>query len=137
LVGPALAPANNGNWQTLSRWARMLDGHCRTRIGTGWNGEDCDLLVALHARRSAGAVQAFREAHPDRPLVLVLTGTDLYRDIDHDPAARRSLALADHLVVLQPCGPMALPPALRARCHVIFQSARRLKPAPRAARRLR
>ena len=57
-------------------------------------------MIALHARRSAASVAAWRAAHPQRPLVLVLTGTDLYRDIDSDADAQRSLQLADRLVVL-------------------------------------
>lgn len=137
LVGPAPASANNGNGQTLSRWARMLAGHCRIRTAQRWDGEDCDLLVALHARRSAESVQAFRAAHPGRPLVVVLTGTDLYGDLAHDEAAKRSLQLADRLVVLQPLGVMALPPELRARCHVIFQSATALPRASAPPDRLR
>jgi putative glycosyltransferase (TIGR04348 family) len=126
VASPALAAANNGNWQTASRWARMLASDFHAHIVPIWQGEDCAALIALHARRSAASVAAFAQAHPTRPLVVVLTGTDLYRDIRSDAAAQRSLALATHLVTLQGEGPAELPPALRAKCHVIYQSARRL-----------
>ena len=86
IVSPALAEANNGNWHTASRWARMLRNHCRIGIAPRWNGEPYDLLIALHARRSAPSIEAWSAAHPTRPLVVVLTGTDLYRDIRVDPA---------------------------------------------------
>ena len=32
LVTPALATANNGNWQTAQRWARMLAGDYEVRL---------------------------------------------------------------------------------------------------------
>ena len=126
IVSPALADANNGNWHTASRWARMLGKHCRIGIAQRWDGAPCDLLIALHARRSAPSIDAWSEAHPSRPLVVVLTGTDLYRDIRTDASARRSLQQATHLVVLQEQGVLELEPALRAKCRVIYQSAPKL-----------
>lgn len=130
IVTPALADANNGNWQTARRWARLLSGHYAVRLARAWpdrgtTDDGTDILIALHARRSADSVAAWAQAHPDRPLVLALTGTDLYRDIRSDPAAQRSLALAHRLIVLQELGPQSLPEAHRARCHVVFQSATR------------
>jgi putative glycosyltransferase (TIGR04348 family) len=131
IVSPALAAANNGNWHTAWRWSRMLAGNCRTAISTQWtpeaNGADCAALIALHARRSAASVDAFARAYPQRPLIVVLTGTDLYRDIRIDSTAQRSLQQASHLVVLQGQGVEELEPALRAKCSVIYQSAPRLR----------
>ncbi|UUZ54987.1 glycosyltransferase [Massilia sp. H-1] len=60
--------------------------------------------------------------------MLVLTGTDLYRDIASDSAARASLRHATDLVVLQEAGLAALPPGLAARPHVIYQSAPAVQP---------
>lgn len=125
IVSPALADANNGNWQTAWRWSRLLAGHYRTRIVKDWQGgqsEEAVALLALHARRSAGSIQAWAQAHPGRGLAVVLTGTDLYRDIQTDASAQRSLALAQQLVVLQAQGPQALPPEYRDKTRVIFQS---------------
>lgn len=79
-------------------------------------------MIALHARRSAASMVAWRHAYPARPLLLVLTGTDLYRDIEHDASAQRSLELADGLVVLNQLGPQRLPEATRGRCSVLLQS---------------
>jgi putative glycosyltransferase (TIGR04348 family) len=131
IVSPASARENNGNWQTASRWRRHLARDYRVTIGPGWHAEDAvpDLLIALHARRSAAALAAFSDAHPARPTLLVLTGTDLYRDIHDDAAAQGSLARARALVVLQPRGLDELPDAVRAKTHVIYQSAPRLRPA--------
>ena len=43
------------------------------------------------------------------PLVVALTGTDLYGDIHTSPEAQTSLDLATRLVVLQPMGIRELP----------------------------
>jgi putative glycosyltransferase (TIGR04348 family) len=131
IVSPASARENNGNWQTASRWRRHLARDYRVTIGPDWQPNDDvpDLLIALHARRSAAALAAFTDAHPDRPALLVLTGTDLYRDIHEDAAARASLDRARALVVLQPRGLDELPAAVRPKAHVIYQSAPRLAPA--------
>ena len=90
-------------------------------------------MIALHARRSAGSIAAF--AATGKPLAVVLTGTDLYRDIRSDGAARKSLSLATRLVVLQAQGIEELPAPLRPRARVIYQSARALSPARPRARR--
>jgi putative glycosyltransferase (TIGR04348 family) len=98
---------------------------------------DADVLIALHARRSHAAVAAWRRRHPERPIVLALTGTDLYGDIPaRDADALASLAAADRLVVLQEQGIEALPARMRSRARVVFQSAPALLPRPRAARHL-
>lgn len=128
IITPALADANTGNWHTAARWARFLRARYRVRVLKAWNGEAADALIALHARRSADSIAAFAQRHPDRPLIVVLTGTDLYRDIRTDAAAQRSLALASRLVVLQERAPDALPAAVRGKAVVIYQSAPRLAP---------
>ena len=138
IVTPALAPANSGNWQTARRWARMLSAAYRVtpRCALAVGGDE-DLMIALHARRSAASVRAWRQAFASRPLLLVLTGTDLYRDIDSDADAQRSLALADALVVLNSLGPQRLPEALRAKCHVVLQSCTARRTLPKTGRHLR
>jgi putative glycosyltransferase (TIGR04348 family) len=127
IVSPASARENNGNWQTASRWMRILAGLGRVKVTVAqdWTAAQAapDLLIALHARRSAAALAAFAAAHPDRPSILVLTGTDLYRDIHEDATARASLDHATALVVLQPQGLEELGPAARAKARVIYQSA--------------
>ncbi|MDI9330468.1 MAG: selenoneine biosynthesis selenosugar synthase SenB [Alphaproteobacteria bacterium] len=125
IVTPALADANNGNWQTARRWSRMLSGTCRVHLLSRWPDEEApelDVLLALHARRSASSIAAWAERHPKRPLIVALTGTDLYRDILTDASAQRSLQLANRLVVLQEAGPLELTEPLRAKCRVVFQS---------------
>ncbi|WP_042879390.1 selenoneine biosynthesis selenosugar synthase SenB [Cupriavidus necator] len=135
IISPALRKANNGNWQTASRWSRFLRADYDVLLAAEWpsGGERAALpdgMIALHARRSADSIARFAAACPDRPLVAVLTGTDLYRDIHCDESARRSLDLATHLVVLQDEGPAELSPRHRAKCRVIYQSAPASAPGP-------
>lgn len=135
---PALAEANNGNWQTARRWAGFLRAAYRVDVVGSWAAGDIQaghsLMIALHARRSAPSIAAWRTAHPQRPLLLVLTGTDLYRDIDTDAAAQHSLEVADTLVVLNELGAQRLPAALRAKTQVLLQSCPARKPDQRKAR---
>jgi putative glycosyltransferase (TIGR04348 family) len=99
-------------------------------VASEYGGRPCDVLVALHARKSAPSVERFHDEHPDRPIVLALTGTDLYDEIRTSPDARRSLELATRLIVLQPAGLAELSEALRTKARVIIQSAERpLRPA--------
>ena len=123
LVTPARAGSQHGNRVTAERWAELLRelGHT-VALTTAWSGGPADVLVALHARRSAAAVRGFRAAHPDRPVVLALTGTDLYADLAESGEAQESLRTADALVVLQDRAYDVLDPALHPRVHVVHQS---------------
>jgi putative glycosyltransferase (TIGR04348 family) len=85
-------------------------------------------MIALHARRSFDSIARYAEAFPERPLVVVLTGTDVYRDIQSNANAKRSLELATRLVVLQEMALNELSPRLRAKSSVIYQSAPRIEP---------
>jgi len=122
IVTPASADANSGNWRTAQRWSGFLADDYRVRVVQEWRDGDEALMIALHARRSAPSIFAWRARHPSRPLLLVLTGTDLYRDIAIDGDAQRSLVLADRLVVLNERGPRALPARFRPKASVLLQS---------------
>jgi putative glycosyltransferase (TIGR04348 family) len=137
LVTPALAEANNGNWQTARRWAGMLSRAYRVHLTTAWTGGDEALMIALHARHSAASAAAWREQRPAAPLVVVLTGTDLYRDIETDARAQASLRAADRLVVLNEIGGRALPAAVRAKACVLLQSCTVRRPLAKTPRHLR
>lgn len=129
IVTPAAAGVRNGNRNTAQRWAGFLRKmRHRVRVQTEWDGKQADLMLALHARRSHSSIKRFSRLYPDLPLVVVLTGTDLYRDIQNDRDAQESLRLASCLVVLQEMGLAELSPELRAKAHVVHQSARALKP---------
>src|SRR5258708_4083327 len=133
IVTPGTRNANNGNWRTAARWAEMLRDRFRIIVQTQWDGTAADALIALHARRSAASVERFGERAPGRRIAVVLTGTDLYRDLPGSAEARRSIDLADRLVVLQEDALRLLDGRWRAKAQVIFQSAHPL--APRRKRR--
>ncbi len=124
LVTPAGPTPRTGNRISGNRWARILraSGHRVTALDR-YERERCDLLIALHARRSHPSIRQFHELHPDKPIVVVLTGTDLYRDIHEDEDSRESLRLATRLVVLQRKGLDELSPELHEKTRVIYQSA--------------
>jgi putative glycosyltransferase (TIGR04348 family) len=128
IVTPAPAGSRAGNRVTALRWARILRslGH-RVTVTSADDPPRCDILIALHARRSAAAIARFRRDNPTSPLVVALTGTDLYRDIQTSRPAQRSLALADRLVLLQEDGASFLPASVQDKVCVIYQSA----PPPR------
>ena len=143
IVCPASRDDNNGNWRTAERWARLIDPDWASAVVSI---RDCladpaimaraDVLVALHAKRSAAAIDAWCAAR-DSPVVVVMTGTDLYRDILIDTHAQGSLAVAARLVVLQPLGLAQLPERWRDKARSIMQSTALRRPARRAARHLR
>jgi putative glycosyltransferase (TIGR04348 family) len=137
VVTPYLAAANNGNWRTATRWARLFSPNYQAIVQSAdvpFAGADRDgaiAMIALHARRSRPAIAAWREARPGRALIVALTGTDLYRDLPAgDADTRASIADADRLIVLQADAPNFVPRTDRGKTDVVFQSARALAPWP-------
>ena len=132
IVTPYLADANNGNWRTAHRWQQLLQKHYKIIVQSAWPLQptrDVDALIVLHALRSADAARKFHAQHPDKPLIVTLTGTDLYRDLKQSSAAIETIALADALIVLQEDAITHVPREFRHKTHVIYQSAAPLKPA--------
>ncbi len=136
MVTPAPAHSRKGNRITAVRWARILRGLGHgVRVVQEYRDEPCALLIALHARRSYPSLVRYRARYPGGPLVLALTGTDLYKDLRSSDDARHALSLASRFVTLQGLAAEELPPALREKVHVIPQSVRPAGKAPRSNRR--
>lgn len=128
LITPAKPQSKAGNRTTAVRWARILRnlGH-RVRVAVDYAQESADLMVALHAWRSAKSIAAFRQRYPHRPLIVALTGTDLYRfSHSHPEVTLHSMALADALVGLHDSVCEAIPNEFREKLHVVYQSAQPL-----------
>lgn len=124
LVTPAGPRSRFGNRITARRWAAVLRslGH-RVAVRTAWDGASADALIALHAWRSAASINRFRARFPARPLIVALTGTDIYGFLHMEPeTTRRSLECADVLVGLHDLVGEALPPEFRDRVRVVHQS---------------
>jgi putative glycosyltransferase (TIGR04348 family) len=135
LITPAGPTAHTGNRIAASRWAGILRklGH-RVRVAADYDGAAADLMVAVHAWRSAAAIAAFKSRYPDRPVVLQLSGTDIYGYITSDPRPTlRSMELADQMVALNDLAWRVVPKRLRARLSVIHQSAEPLAGPRRAS----
>lgn len=132
LITPSAGRSRTGNRNTAYRWAAFLRqlGH-RVKVQTEWDGASADLMLALHARRSHDSIRRFAETRPQYPLVLALTGTDLYRDIRNDASAQLSMQLATRMIVLQEQGLRELTPQMREKTRVIYQSATAVRAQPK------
>jgi putative glycosyltransferase (TIGR04348 family) len=123
IVTPAPPDSLYGNRITALRWAKILRrlGN-RVSILQRYDSKPYDLLVALHARRSHSSIVSFRRHNPEAPVIVALTGTDLYRDIPNNHLARKSLEIAARIVVLQPKAIDEVLPSLQEKARVIYQS---------------
>jgi putative glycosyltransferase (TIGR04348 family) len=130
IITPALADANNGNWQTAKRWSNFLDTSYKIEVSKtiDTNLVLFDALIGLHARRSAAAIKNF--SHTNKPIAVVLTGTDLYGDTPDHIEVRESLELAQRIVVLQDDALKLVPQRFKYKTEVIYQSAAIRKPGP-------
>ena len=100
LAAPS-ADTLRGNGVTARRWAGFIRelGH-EVVLARELGDQECDLLVALHAVKTAQSVQAFRARWPHRPVVVGLAGTDVYGGLE-SAEAQASLAAATRVVALQ------------------------------------
>ncbi len=133
LVTPAAKGSQSGNRVTATRWGTILRrlGH-RVRIQTEYDGEATDLMVAIHAWRSAASAALFKERQPDSPLVVLLSGTDIYRfQYEAPEPTLATMRAADRLVGLHDRVQLDIPAALAEKLHIIYQSCR----APRQPRK--
>jgi putative glycosyltransferase (TIGR04348 family) len=130
LITPARKDMRTGNRTTAVRLARILRGlRHRVQIDTDYADEPADLMIALHAWRSAASVRRFRARYPDRPLIVGMAGTDIYRFQQTDPEVTLgSMEMADRLVGLHDLVGPAIPEAMRGKLRIIYQS---VPPLPR------
>jgi len=123
IVTPAPLGSLHGNRMTALRWQAFLrDLGYVAEVTESWSGGDASLLIALHAYRSHHSILQFKRQYPGKPVVLVLTGTDLYRDMANHDEVLQSMDLADVLVVLQSSALDSIPPNYRHKAQVIYQS---------------
>lgn len=125
LITPAPPGSRAGNRATAERWGRLLEsaGHHVTIVAE-YHGESCDLFIALHAWRSHEAIVRCRAQHPNIPLIVVLTGTDIY---DHQyrfpDVTHESMALADCLICLHHRVGQDIPEHFTQKLTTVLQSA--------------
>ncbi|TMJ25122.1 MAG: TIGR04348 family glycosyltransferase [Alphaproteobacteria bacterium] len=136
IITPQRSSSRSGNGTTTARWERILRqlGHS-VRVAGKYAAEPAELMIALHAWRSAESIARFRKLHPERPLIVALSGTDIYDYIDRDPKPTlHSLACADRLVALQELAAHRVPERFRAKVRVIHQSAPPVESGRKSAR---
>jgi putative glycosyltransferase (TIGR04348 family) len=124
VITPPGPSTRTGNAVAALRWAGILRqlGH-RVTIAADYRDEPFDAMVAIHAWRSAEAIRRFKMRYPERPLVLQLSGTDIYQYASEDPEPTlRSMELADSLVALNSLAWRIVPKKFRKKLRVIFQS---------------
>ena len=113
IVSPILPQSTSGNDITANRWAQLIESeHSVLTVQVDEQDESlpsdsaatlgqAEVLIALHGRRSATAIQWWRDQQSPKPLIVALTGTDLYSDLPDDPATIASTEAADAVIVLQ------------------------------------
>lgn len=132
IVTPAPKGSRHGNRVTATRWANILRelGHS-VSVTNKFANNRCDLLIALHARKSYLAIREYKMRYPDKLLIVALTGTDVYQELASSEEAKQSLEYADRIVTLQPLAKKTLPPNIEKKAITIFQSAKPVIPKPR------
>ncbi len=126
LITPALPYSRAGNRATAIRWKNILLelGH-RVDLKTAFTSGQYDAMVALHSWRSAKSIKHFKEQHSEKPLIVALTGTDLYKFIKTHPVQTlHSIKVANALIALHDLAYLAIPNSYRKKISVIYQSAK-------------
>src|SRR4030042_2799510 len=103
IISPSPLQLMDGNRVTAERWARILrELGNEVEVRPEYSKQRKDMLIALHARDSLESILGFRDRYPEAPLIVTLTGSDLYRDLPKDASVLRALDLATRLIVLHP-----------------------------------
>ncbi|WP_372998206.1 selenoneine biosynthesis selenosugar synthase SenB [Marinobacter sp.] len=125
MITPAKPGSKAGNRATAERWKSLLEnaGHS-VEVVTEYRGEPCDGFIALHAWRSVAAVRRFRESWPARPLIVALTGTDIYRyQYEYPEDTLYSMEQADALIGLHTLVADDIPADFAGKLVTLYQSA--------------
>lgn len=123
MTNPSTENLQKGNDVSAQRWLSILQslGH-EVEVTQSYQGKSCDGLIALHAEKSSDSIHQYHQDCPNNPIILVFTGTDLYRDLDNSESARKSAQIADEIVVLQPKALKKVPEKVLSKTRVIYQS---------------
>ncbi len=113
-----------GNVVTARRIASLLvEAGLEARVSYLWDGEEADVLIALHAVKGAEGVFRFKEAFPRGKVVSLLTGTDLYEMLPGGSRiGHQVLGLVDRIVVMTESAIEVLPAEVREKVVVIRKS---------------
>jgi len=135
VITPAKKHSKNGNRATAKRWARILrDAGHSVQIDVEYTGDAFDLMIAIHAWRSAASVKAYLAKYPLAPLIVGLGGTDINTYMTtHSAVTLDTMEKADALICLHDLIAQKLPSTLVKKLYLVRQSAVPLS-TPRAPR---
>ena len=125
LVTPAGKQSRAGNRTTADRWAKILKGlgH-RVSVVKEYDGSSADLMIAIHAWRSYESIRNFSDKFPERPLIVLLAGTDIYSfQHTHPEETIDSMERATVLISLHNLVHQAIPKKFSDKLNLIYQSA--------------
>lgn len=113
-----------GNSISANRIARRIaDLGLRTAACHDYQAQDANVLIALHTRRGLPTIKAFRARYPQRAIIAVATGTDLYKDLPNgDTDALEGMRLADAIVTYQDHSAADVPAEFAAKVRTIWKS---------------
>ena len=129
LVTPEPPAETTGHAITAQRWTQLWrDLRHETDAIHAWGeaDEDPDLMVALHPTETHAAIEAYVDAHPDRPLIVTPSGPELYGDRTDDPHLADAYERADIIVLFQERAVDALPQEVQSKARIITPSVGRL-----------
>ena len=125
IATPAQPGSRSGNWVTAERWRAILQslGH-RVEIASAGEAREANPLIAIYAWRIADIVERFKREHPAAPIIVCLSGTDIYAfQHSHPEATLATMESAVTLVGLHDLVGRAIPARFRDKLHIIYQSA--------------
>jgi len=106
-----------GSVVTRQRWSGILESLGHEIV---FEDSQTDLAIAFHAYKSSEIVFDFKQACPNIPVFICMTGTDLYKLSQEK--AERTLELCDKIIVLQDKARGLIPEIYREKVVVIYQS---------------
>lgn len=128
---PMPLASGKGNAVSALRIARLLGETGVPAAATDSpDVSDAGVLVVLNAWRSAPVALDFKSRHPAGPLVVVLTGTDIFPEFPSHPEVVAVLRAADAIVAWHEESAAQLPERFRVKTRTIFKSAPDMPDAP-------
>jgi putative glycosyltransferase (TIGR04348 family) len=126
ILTDATRDSKSGNRVTANRWRSLLNQLGHQAVVKNQFDQHEQLLLAIHARKSAAAVCQFAELRDpaSQKIVVVLSGTDIYRDLQNSAEAQRAIELADLLVALESRAASRLSKSNREKVRIVYPSAK-------------
>jgi len=129
ITTPYPVDSTRGNSVSARRIAGILvaAGHsAEVRLAGDTADAKAGMLLALHARKSAPAIAAFRALCPRKPFVALLTGSDLHIDLPlggkHAAEVRATMRDADLLVIAQEGSRAEVPEEFKGKVRLVPKS---------------